>query len=211
VNAPESSEEELLQLVENGLLTEQQALRRLPNRGPRPQGLCDINKAYRLYKADKLSEDQFWHSLLRFANHVVKHQSPDASTFSNIEDSISDAALSLWQRLKDYDPKRSTFVTFSTVVVLTHIRMLLRQYKADRGGMEHIQLDEEHLPGRGIGAEQRLLFVEWLKALDATDRKIVQLLKDGLTQQEIGQALGISQQAVGKRLSRIREQEKPPF
>jgi RNA polymerase sigma factor (sigma-70 family) len=212
MNAPESSEEDLLQQVESGLLTEQQALRRLSSpSGPRPQGLYDINEAFLQYKAGTLPEDLFWHSLLRFANHVVRHQSPDRSTFSNIEDAIGDAALSIWQRLREFDAKRSTFRTFATVIVLTHIRMLMRQYKADRGGMEHIQLDEEHLPTRGLGAEQRMLFAEWLKTLEPTDRRIVQMVKDGLTQQEIGEALEISQSAVAQRLGRIRQQEKPPF
>jgi RNA polymerase sigma factor (sigma-70 family) len=207
------TEEELEQLVQEGQLTEQQALRQLePPTSTRPRTIYDINRAHEDYTQGRITEELFWNSLLRFVEQTVRRQALDRSTFSNIEDAISDSALELWQRLKGFDPKRSAFRTFATVVVLNKIRDCLRRYKADRGGMEHIQLEEEDLQAsKALSAEDLLLFAEWLQNLEPTDRAIVRMLKDGLTQTEISQVLNISQQAVSKRLARIQLEEKPPF
>jgi RNA polymerase sigma factor (sigma-70 family) len=208
------TEEELERLVDQGQLSEIQALRLLESseRPAKQLAIYDINEAYSRYVAGQLSEDLFYQSLLGFIERTVKRQSPDRSTFSNIEDAINNSALDIWQRLKEFDIRRSSFRTFVTVIVLSQIRMLLRRYTSDRGGMEHRYLDEaEMYPSKDLSQEQQLLFSEWLKGLEPKDRAVVQMLKDGLTQAEIGQALGISQQAVAQRLLRIRRQEKPPF
>lgn len=212
LNPVENTEEaSLLQAVEDGQLSEAVALRRLGNHRAEAKVEYDINKAYDLYNSGQLDEGQFWQSLLRFVKATAKHRSTDFSTFSNIEDAINETTLQIWQRLKDFDASRSSFKTFATVVTLTQIRRILRQYRADRGGMEHIQLDEEQVASKALSGEQRLLFREWLEGLDTTDRRIVEMLRDGLTQIEIGEALSISQPAVAKRLSRLRREEKSPF
>jgi len=187
-------------------------LQKLERQPYRPKYLRSLNEAFRAYKTQSLSEELFYNSLLKYVEKLVKRQSLDRSTFSNLEDVITDSTLKMWQRLKDFDASKSSFVTFVTLIALSQIRTFLARYRTDRGGMEHVQLDEAHIkPASGLSAEQHVLFKEWLKGLEPTDRSIMQMLRDGLRQEEIGQALGITQSAVAHRLARIRQEEKPPF
>jgi RNA polymerase sigma factor (sigma-70 family) len=208
-------EEKLAQKVENGELTEDQALKlisELYRSRPSPDYVRSINEAHSRYMSRDLSEDLFYKSLLKFIEKTVKRHSQDPSTFCNIEDAISNSLLNVWQRLATYDARRSTFGTFVTVIVLSQIRMLLREYRSQRGHLPHIQLDEElPLPTSGLDAEHQLLYEEWYKGLGPPDREIIKMLQDGLTQEEVGQALGISQQAIAKRLLRMRRNHKRPF
>jgi RNA polymerase sigma factor (sigma-70 family) len=210
---PDDQEASLTQLVESGTLSEAMALKQLETRSTfQPKYVRALNTAYEQYRTQGISGDLFYQSLLKYVEKLVKRQSLDRSTFSNLEDVITDSVLKVWQRLEDFDSRKSSFVTFVTLITLSQIRTLLSKYKTDRGDMEHIQLDEATIkPASGLSAEQKALFQEWLKSLEPTDRALVQMLQDGLKQEEIGQALNMTQQAVAWRLRRIRREELAPF
>lgn len=169
-----------------------------------------LEEAYGLYKASKLHEDDFYGSLKQFVTALVKRNAHDEYTFSNIEDAISESLLEVWQRLGDFAANRTDFKTFVTIIVRSNIKDALRSYKASKGHVRHVQLEEDVAgASKELPAEKRVLFEEWLERLDPTDRAIAKMLQDGLTQEEIGLALDISQQAVGKRLERLRATERP--
>lgn len=205
--------------LENGLLSETQAsdmltrrVHALEVRKLRLPTIETLEASYKAYVSGQLHEDDFYKDLLVFITKIVKKHSPDRSTFSNLEDVISESALEVWRCLKKYDANVGSFSTFVGLIVARNIQDLFKQYRLSRGEAEHIQLDEEHIrPSRGLNPEQRLLFDEWLRNLDPTDRAIMQMLRDGLIQEEIGQALNITQQGVAWRVARIRQEEKPPF
>jgi RNA polymerase sigma factor (sigma-70 family) len=248
------SEEELEGLVEAGELSEDQALALLEPGLPKPKrngNSKDINAAHQSYMEKELDENAFYKALLQYITTVVKSHSPDRATFSVIEDAISITALKIWKNLTRFEPKRSSFSRFVTVVALSQIRSLIghaRPQRAFRKLIENgqtlyacrecdntkseafafceacgnealeksptfrVSLEEaEVLPAKGLSPERQTLFNDWMAHLDDTDRTIAKLAMDGLTQEEMGQALGISQQAVAKRLKRLADEEKPPF
>jgi RNA polymerase sigma factor (sigma-70 family) len=124
-----------------------------------------------------------------------------------MEDAVSMAAFKVWRSLRKFDDRRSSFARFVTIVTLSEIRNLL-----DSTRSRHTVLDEaENLPSRGLNPEQRTLFNDWLEQLNDVDRAIARMLMDVLTQQEMAEALGISQSAVAQRLARLRRDEKAPF
>lgn len=71
--------------------------------------------------------------------------------------------------------------------------------------------EADTLPAKGLSPEQRVLFDDWMHSLSMTDSCIVKMWMDGLTQEEIGQTLGMSQAAVAARLSRLRTTGNRPF
>lgn len=171
-----------------------------------------VDEAYERYKAGSLHEDDFYEALKRFAQALVRRNAPDDFTFSNIEDAISESLLEIWQRLKDFDSTRTNFKTFVTIIVRTNVQDALRLWKTSKGHFRHVELDENTLgASKELTAEKRLLFDEWLKSLDGTDRAIAKMLQDGLTQEEIGEALSMSHQAISKRLIRLRIDTQRPF
>jgi RNA polymerase sigma factor (sigma-70 family) len=211
---PEHSEDDLEAQVDSGQLSEERALRQLEGAPKRPRELYDINQAHEDYTAGRLSEEKFWHSLLRFVEYTVQKASSKYLHFANIEDAITESTLSLWQRLREYDPKRSSFRTFATVVTLNKVRDLIRRQRASLGGYQHIGLEQAETMGLeapGLSAEEKLAYDEWLKNMDGVDRSIVRMLKGGLTHLEIGEQLGISQQAVSKRLGNLKKNGRKPF
>lgn len=169
-----------------------------------------VDEAYALFMAKQLDEDAFYASIKRFAEALVHRNAPDDFTFSNIEDAISESLIEVWQRLWDFDSNRTNFRTFVTIIVRSNIQDALKAWKSSKGQMRHVELDEETLgASRELTAEKRLLFEEWLRDMDATDRALVKMLQDGLTQEEIGQALNMTHQAVSKRLVRLRNSPRP--
>jgi len=168
-----------------------------------------IEEAYTQYLVKQISEEDFYEALRRFAQALVRRQVDDF-TYSNIEDAISESLLEVWERLVDFDAARTSFKTFVTIIVRSNIQDALRSWKASKGHTRHIELDENLVgAAKELGAERLMLFEEWLKGLDSTDRSLVKMFQDGLTQEEIGQALKISHQDVSKRLARLREGPRP--
>jgi RNA polymerase sigma factor (sigma-70 family) len=204
------TEEELEALVEEGIISEQKALRKLPQvPRHRARGTSrDINQAYVDYIDRRLSEEAFYTALLRYVTTVVKSHSSNEQVFANIEDSIQNALLKLHKNLDKFDPRRSSFARYVTVVVLSDVRTELDAQKRRL----QTSLDEaETLPAPGLSAEKQVLFKDWMAGLEGTDRTIARMLMDGLTQGEIGEALGIAQSAVSQRLERLRKGTLKPF
>lgn len=205
----EESEEALEDLVEEGLIDEAKALKQLPEiaRRSRRVGSKNIEEAYQQYVKKALDETAFYEALLGYIETVVQAHSPNSHVFSDLEDCVQTSALKIWRNIQKFDSRRGGFARFVTVIVLSEIR----NHFEPRPGKHHTLEEAEALPSGGLGPERRLLFSDWLAHLDATDRALTRMLMDGLTQEEIGEALGISQSAVAQRLARIREQEKAPF
>jgi RNA polymerase sigma factor (sigma-70 family) len=170
-----------------------------------------VEAAYEQFVAGGLSEDDFYMALKRYVEAFVRRNSPDAYTYFNIEDAITESLLEIWQRLGDYDPARTGFRGFVSIIIRNNIQDELRSQKASKGHFRHVELDENAGASKELTAEKRLLFDEWLLNLRPADRPYVQMLKDGLTQEEIAQAMGVTQPAVAQRLERIRGYSGRPF
>lgn len=206
--------------VEDGEISEEEA-EKLLARKVHPfevrRKTLSLNEAYERFKNAALSEDDFYKNLLLFLTKTVKNHSADPSTFSNIEDAISESALEVWQRLGQFDASRSSFSTFVSLIALHNVQDALRRYKYERGGSPHVQFEEFDSPQGSLSAtlplsaEKQLLFDEWMHLLSPRDREVVQMVKDGLTQEEIAEALNVSQSAVAQRLARLKRNLKSPF
>lgn len=206
--------------VEDGEISEEEA-EKLLARKVHPfevrRKTLSLNEAFERFKSHSLSEDDFYKNLLLFLTKTVKNHSPDPSTFSNIEDAISESALEVWQRLAQFDASRSSFSTFVSLIALHNVQDALRRYRFERGGSPHVQFEEQEgvqwslSSTQPLSAERQLLFDEWMNTLGSKDREVVQMVKDGLTQEEIASALNISQPAVTKRLARLKRNVRSPF
>jgi RNA polymerase sigma factor (sigma-70 family) len=171
-----------------------------------------IDEAYAQHVARQLSEEDFYTALKRYVEALVRRSAPDAYTYSNIEDAITESLLEVWQRLRSYDSTRTSLKNFVTIIVRNNIQDQLRFQRASKGHSRHVELDP-NITGasKELTAEQRLLFDEWMREMSLDDRLYVQMLKDGLTQEEMALAMRVSQPAVAKRFSRIRQTFKRPF
>lgn len=204
----------LEQMVENGDLSEEEALKLLA-RDAHPMELTsylsrDINRAYRIlqrHPKDPEVQDDFYKTLIGYITTVVKSRSGDGSTFSNVEDAIPITAARVWGSLSRYDEKRSSFARFVSVITEGEINRLYHSYKANRISIE----DAFALKAGGLSPDERTLLQDWIAKLDPTDRTIVQYIRDGLTQEEIAEALNISQSAVSQRLTRLQNNTARPF
>jgi RNA polymerase sigma factor (sigma-70 family) len=207
----EQNEQELESQVEQGELSEEQALKLLDSHGPKSRFIKNIDKAYSLYKTKELHEDDFYMSLLRFVEMMIKQNAQDEFTFTNIEDVISETLLELWRRLPSYKEERGSFRAFALSIVRSNIRDAFRKWTKDRGSITHEEVDEESLgPAPGIGIEKRLLFDGWLNGLEPLDRKIAELVMDGAPLREIAAVVGMSFKGVQKRIKNLRY-TNPPF
>lgn len=211
---PKHASEEVLEgLVDSGQISERQALHLLENKsGPRVAGNSKtINGAQRKFAAHQMPEEDFYKALLAYITTVVKSNCTNASDFVHLEDAISLSATRIWRDLAKFDSARSSFARYVTVVTLSQIRNLLAEQRALQGS-EFVGLEEaETLPAKGLSPEQQTLFKDWMRHLGTKDRDLAQLLMDGLTYAEVGQVYGISLQAVGERVMRLRKRYKPPF
>lgn len=218
-SAQSDLEYELERAVENGDISEQEALRLLEkNVHPlevRKMRTPDLNSAYAEFKAhpdDKRSEDLFYTKLLQYITVIVKKWSHDGATFSNIEDAISTSAMKVWRSLEKFDDKRSSFARFVTVITLSEIHRFLDTYKTGHVSLEAAEiLPTTELPAPPLSMDKQLCLKEFVQLLAKEDRVIIQMTIDGLTQEEIAEALGVSHQAVSKRLIKLRMVAKIPF
>lgn len=237
-NSSNDLEYSLQSAVENGDLSEDQALGLL-QKGVHPLEVQKyrtpaINEAYQQFQehpSDSAVEDRFYNTLLRHITRVIKSRSHDRSTYSNIEDSIQETALEVWQRLPDFDSRRSSFRSFVDMIALSNIKDAMRRFRTEHGGPQkpgkarkpitrsveydpedpRQALNLENIPAPQLPADNQLAFKEFLKSLEPTDRAILQMLRDGLNQEEVGQVLSITQSAVAHRLIRLRREHKSPF
>lgn len=223
----------LASAVEAGDLTEADALN-LYNRQVHPLevkkrrqlGLDDAYAEFQAHPDSSTEEDAFYHALLRYIAAVVGRNSTNMATHYNIEDAIQESALEVWQRLPQFDSKRSSLRTWVNLITLHNIRDMMRSFRVSRGnpynfktrgpkGVEIpstnrvVRLDEEAVPAVGTSADAQIEQKEFILGLSEKDRAIVQMLQDGLTQKEIAQALKITQPAIAQRLARLRQKVKP--
>lgn len=212
-SAQSDLEYELEVAVENGDISEQEALRLLEkNVHPlevKKLRTPDLNSAYAEFKAhpdDKDYEDVFYHKLLQYITIIIKKHSHDGTTFSNIEDAISIAAIRVWKSLKRFDSLRSSFARFVTVITNGEISSLYRAYKCQESPLEELAFKTS----TDFSSDKKVLFSEWLDSLERDDRTIVQMLIDGLTVREIAEATDQSRSTISDKIQRLRR-TKPPF
>ena len=203
------NEHELESAVESGELSEEQALRLLP-RIPKPRHIKNVDRAYNLYEAKELREDEFYTSLLCFVEMMVKQSAEDDFTFTNIEDVISETLIELWQRLPFYKRERGSFRAFAMSIVRSNIRDTLRKWQKDRGFLPHEEIDEETFGAAlQLSIENRLVFNEWLNGLEPIDRKIADMVMDGAPLREVADEIGLSHEGVRQRILSFRLTNPP--
>lgn len=228
----------LEEAVNNGDISEEEALRMLDKQvhplEVRKLRTPSLNEAYAAYKERPENEDAFYSALLKYITALVKRKSLNASTFSNIEDSIQETAIEVWQRLEQFDPGRSTFTFWVTLITLHNIRDAMRRYRTSRGqaqvndecivcgrrGSAHAEADDDHAFERHdvfivqlddvntasdtLPADTQLFLKNYLESLSPVDRTILEMISHDSSLRDIGKEVGLSPEAVRKHLLRLR-------
>jgi RNA polymerase sigma factor (sigma-70 family) len=156
---------------------------------------------------DKLIEEN-----MNLVYHVIHKYYP---TFIRDEDVVQEGFLGLCQAADRYEEGKSKFSTYASTVILNQIRLY---FKRELKHPEKLSLEYEiHDKDGGttmlhdiIADEQGIKMFDYVERDDFIDsltdaeQSIVALTKEGLTQSEIGERLGVSQQAVQQKTNRIK-------
>lgn len=147
---------------------------------------------------------------------VLNRYYPD---FVYDEDVAQEARIGLWLACKAYDPSRGAFSTFAVKTIHNEVRgyfrrMLQRDIPRDQlVSLEHPVKDMSH-GGDPVPLRDTLVGesdIQWMdlsgvKAkLGDLDLRIFRLRLTGLSMDDIGARVGISRQAVDKRLEKIED------
>ncbi len=178
-------------------------------RGLRRPSLLDAYERLQIIPRVEFAEEDFYKALLGFITALVKRSCHDQHTFGNIEDSIQESALEIWQRLPEFNKARSPLPAWVALITLHNVRDALRRSKNHPPGPGRLadqQPDEENLASKSLPVDVQFDLKEFRERLAPLDRTILHMATDGLTLREIGQALGLSHETVRKRLKKLKPQ-----
>jgi RNA polymerase sigma factor (sigma-70 family) len=155
----------------------------------------NLNELHAAYVMDPLGvEDEFATHLRKFIARAVQSKCGSNYAFNHddIEDTIGDVVLSVWEHLEEYDPAKSLFTTYLHRCVMNHITDSYRKYKKRK----EMQLDERQLErtGRKLPPRggDRIDLGRFSASLSERDRAIIALKIHGLHNQEIADKLEVS-------------------
>lgn len=156
-----------------------------------------------------MNKNELIENNMKLVHYVINKYYP---TYSYNEDVIQEGMVGLCYAAEKYDESKSKFSTFANKCILNNIRTYFkRTAKHDN----HLSLDYEVTTDLGtmtfgetiMGVEDvdlsNLKYYEFYESVDYGDRYILDNIAYSTTT-EIGEALGISQQAVSQRLRRLR-------
>lgn len=161
----------------------------------------DLDKAYACYKADaQLHRDEFAEALLQVTKRMVRSfcARQNASTFDKLEDAVGETLLKVWRRVEapslihDINAYVTTVAQHCVADIFCAKRLAKESRLVEETLSEEAQIIE---PGTDVLGISRL---------PPEEHTILQMKADGLTQTEIGQALGIPQRTVSWKLKKIK-------
>lgn len=139
-------------------------------------------------------------------------------TFLGDEDLAQEARIGLWKACLAYDPERGAFSTLAVRSIRNEVRCYFRNQQ--RHDIPPDKLLSMEVPVKYAGADIPVRLkdilagepdIQWsdlsglLDKLDDTNREILRLRLRGASLQEISTQVGISRQAICKRLEKIED------
>lgn len=119
------------------------------------------------------------------------------------DDLLQAGMIGIWKALEKYDSAGDAeFSTYAYVSARNEVMMLIRQYS--RYQEEQPLLIEERVPQEGYEVESEVVHRMIKEDLEKQDKKLVQLLHEGYTQQEIANLYKTTQPRVCQRVRQLR-------
>ena len=148
--------------------------------------------------------DRLMRTILRYVPSVT-----------DAEEVVQDTFIRVFERIKDYDPKRGTFEAWSSKIAINFALMKVRKIKQ----LQFYEKDLSHyspylqvLAGIPNEADSRIAYEELQQRINEMDEKYAIIIKlravEGYSHQEIGELLGIKPTASRTLFSRARKKLK---
>jgi RNA polymerase sigma factor (sigma-70 family) len=158
--------------------------------------MTTLNKAYVNLKETNTEDakEVFGKKLMQYCHAVVKKHY--RANELDRTDEVSDAVVKVLEEMPSYQPERSSFATWASVV----IRNMCRDAAKTRVRHSEMILLEDDLVSNG-GMEDvsnRILLDQLVSKLDKSDQVIVKLHLEGFTEAEIGEKIGTSRDVIAK-------------
>lgn len=119
------------------------------------------------------------------------------------DDLLQAGMIGVWKAVEKYDSTEDAeFSTYAYVSARNEVMMLIRQYS--RYQEEQPLLIEERVPQEGYEVESEVVHRMIKEDLEKQDKKLVQLLHEGYTQQEIANLYKTTQPRVCQRVRQLR-------
>ena len=124
---------------------------------------------------------------------------------SDAEDLVQEVLLQIWRSLPEYDSK-SKLATWAYRIALNTAISWRRRITREKRQPPENRLGPETLTSSPDSSNETELLARFLDSLSEIDRAVLVMYLDDLTNQEIAEAMGVSDGAIRTRISRIRYQ-----
>jgi len=160
-----------------------------------------LDAAHEAYLEDPTTEDSFYQTLYAFVRGRTQE-----------EDEVQEAVIRVWQNLPSYNGS-AKFSTWAYEVA-THSLQYDRRKQSSRNEVSLEELVEKYgdgiLGASSLPSPERTVIVDSaLQALTKRQREVVGLMREGYTEEQVGEDLHITQQTVHEiweaALERLRE------
>lgn len=153
--------------------------------------------------------DRYYHTVLYF----IKKYCPEDYR----EDAIQEATIALYNAVKGFDPKKSSFSTFASLCIKRSVISVLKSNQRKKKIPEELIGSIDELDLVDINSPEKIFFDnEDFKSLKDTiklelsslEYEVLQLFLGGENYSDIAQKLGITEKSVDNSLTRVRKKLK---
>lgn len=124
---------------------------------------------------------------------------------ADAEDLVQEVLMQIWRSLPEYDSK-SKLTTWAYRIALNTAISWRRRVTREKRQPPENRLGAETLTSQPDVLNETELLARFLDSLSEIDRAVLVMYLDDLTNQEIAEAIGVSDGAIRTRISRIRSQ-----
>jgi RNA polymerase sigma factor (sigma-70 family) len=147
-----------------------------------------LNEAYEAYTKDPdgWAKEDLGVELLVYCNKFFSTHEGTKGRDGEIHDSLGDAILKVWERLSKFDPKKSSFVTFVTLILKNQ---LADGHKKVKQRQEIILGDEAQVhPHRSI--DDKLTMKQAMECLTKQETELLKMKFAGFSNEGIADHFG---------------------